>query len=188
MSDSLHIRLDLFDPNRGFSRGKSRGFEILWYLIKMIFFLSAFPWPSRLKVALLRGFGAKVGKGVVIQPRTSIHLPWRLQIGNHCWIGQNCELQSMAQITLEDHVALAHEVFLATGNHDYKDSTMPYRNEPILIKRGTWVASRVFVGPGVCVGEGCVLGAGSVVTKSVPAWSIVQGNPAVVVRKRVMNS
>lgn len=183
---NLRVRLDEFDARKGLDRGRPRWFEACWYLVKCAFFLSALPWPSALKRTLLRGFGAKVGRGVRIMPRTSIHFPWKLEIGDHCWIGQECEFLNFEPIRLGSHVALAHRVYVATGNHDYKDHTMPYRNAPIQIDDGTWVASCAFIGPGVHIGEHCVVTAGSVVNKSVPAWSIVQGNPAMVVRRRIL--
>jgi putative colanic acid biosynthesis acetyltransferase WcaF len=183
-SEMLQVRLDLFDPNKNFSRGRSKLIEICWYLVKCFIFLSPLPWPSGFKSRLLRMFGAKVGIGFKIQPRVAIHFPWRLVIGDHCWLGQRCEILNFETVVIEDHVALAHDVYLATGNHDYSDSTMPYMNKGLRIGRGTWIATRVFIGPGVEVGEHSVLCAGTVVTKSIPPWSIVLGNPAQVIKER----
>ena len=182
----LEVRLDRFDKSAGLDRGKPFWFEVLWYLVKMAFFLSAFPYPNSFRRRLLILFGAKIGTGFVIRPRVNIHMPWKLVIGDHCWIGDSCEFLNLDRIVIEDHTAIAHEVSLTTGNHDYKDHTMPYRNAPIRICRGCWLASRVFIGPGVTVGEHCIVTAGSVVTRSVPPWKIVQGNPAEVIRSRVL--
>ena len=183
----LRVRLDQFDSKLGLDRGMPRWLEMVWYLVKMFFFLSAFPWPSSLKRRLLIFFGAKIGCGFVIRPRVNIHMPWKLIVGDHCWIGEDCEFLNLETITMQDHVAIAHRVYLATGNHDYKNHTMPFRNAPITIESGTWVASCVFIGPGVKIAQHCVIGAGSVVTKSVPEWSVVAGNPASVIRRRVLN-
>lgn len=183
---TLEVRLDKFDRTLGLDRGKPFWFEAVWYLVKCAFFLSAIPWPTSFKRWLLIRFGARVGTGFVLRPRVNFHLPWKLVIGDNCWIGEDCDFLTLEPIVLKDHVAIAHRVYLATGNHDFEDHTMPYRNAPITIERGTWVASCVFIGPGVTVGEHCVIGAGSVVTKSVPPWSVVQGNPATVVKPRVL--
>jgi len=191
ISDSLHdsqlvVRLDKFDKAIGLCRGKPFWFEALWCIVKCAFFLSPLPWPKFAKRRLLILFGAKIGKGFVIRPRVNIHMPWKLIVGDHCWIGEDCEFLNFETIRLEDHVAIAHRVYLAAGGHDYTDHTMPYKNGPITIQYGTWVASCVFIGPNVVIGEHSVVGAGSVVVRSVPPWSIVHGNPATVVRKRVL--
>lgn len=183
---TLQVRLDKFDRTAGLDRGKPFWYEVIWYLVKCVFFLSAIPWPTRFKRWLLIRFGASVGTGFVLRPRVNFHMPWKLVIGDYCWIGEDCELLTLEPIVLKDHVAIAHRVYLATGNHDFEDHTMPYRNAPITIERGTWVASCAFIGPGVTVGEHCVISAGSVVTKSVPPWSVAQGNPATVVKPRVL--
>ncbi len=182
----LVVRLDRFDKTIGLDRGKPFWFEVLWYLVKMAFFLSAFPYPNSFRRRLLILFGAKIGTGFVIRPGVNIHMPWKLVIGDYCWIGDSCEFLNLAPVTIGDHTAIAHEVSFTTGNHDYKDHTMSYRNAPIRIGRGCWLASRVFIGPGVTVGEHSIVTAGSVVTKSVPPWKVVQGNPAEVVRSRVL--
>ena len=113
------VRLDLFD-NSSFDRGRPRWFEALWVLTRCFFFTTSLPWPNGIKRVLLRRLGAKVGKGVVIRPGVYVHFPWRLVVGNHCWIGDSCQLLNIAPITFEDHVALAHEVYLAAGGHDIR--------------------------------------------------------------------
>jgi putative colanic acid biosynthesis acetyltransferase WcaF len=178
------VRLDQFDPRKNFTRGRSKLVEAAWYLVKCFIFMSPLPWPRKIKVWLLRKFGAKIGRGFSIQPRVAIHFPWKLEVGDHCWMGQRCEILNFERVFIEDHVALAHDVYIATGNHDYSDITMSYMNRPSRIGRGSWIATRVFIGPGVVIGEHCVLSAGSVVTKSVPPWSIAIGNPAKVIKKR----
>jgi putative colanic acid biosynthesis acetyltransferase WcaF len=180
------MRLDKFDSRRGFTRGRPKWFEVIWYVVKCVFFLSAIPWPQRLRASLLRCFGAKVGVGLYMRPRVNIHLPWRLVIGDYCWIGEECDLECFEEVKLEDHVALAHRIFITSGNHDYKDHTHPYRHAPVCIRTGTWVASCAFIGPGVTIGEHNVIAAGAIVTKSTPDWMVMQGNPAVPVRKRVI--
>jgi putative colanic acid biosynthesis acetyltransferase WcaF len=178
------VRNDLFDPSVDLDRGRPLLVEIIWYLCKTTFFLSALPWPSSLKRLLLIAFGAKVGTGFVIRPRVNIHFPWKLRIGDHCWIGERTEILNLEEIILENHVALAHDVYLAAAGHDISSPTMAYKNRPIIIGEGTWIASRVFVNPGVTIGPGAVVVSGAVVTKDVPQDSIVGGNPAKEIGKR----
>lgn len=176
-------RNDLFRTT-GLDRGRPRYIEIAWYFVKVWFFLSPWPWPNRLKRWLLIRFGAKVGKSPNIRPRVSIHFPWKLEIGDYCWIGDSCEILNLEPFVMEDHVALAHEVYIAAASHNIRSKTMAYANKPVRIKRGCWVATRAMIGPGVTIGENCVIGAGAIVLKSVPPNSIVGSNLAKVIGTR----
>lgn len=184
MNSLLNVDNSRFDPSQGLDRGKPRWVEALWVVIRAVFFMSSLPWPSSLKRRLLIVFGAKIGRGFYLRPRVCIHFPWKLEVGDYCWIGDDCGLLNLEPIRLGDHVAIAHRVYLATGNHDFSDHTMPYMNRPITIRNGVWVASCAMVGPGVELGQHCVVAAGAIVTKSVEPWRIVKGNPAVVVGVR----
>jgi putative colanic acid biosynthesis acetyltransferase WcaF len=177
------VRNDLFDKSQ-FDRGRPKAVEMAWYLTKMVFFLSAWPWPIALKTRLLRAFGSEVGVGLIIKPRVNIHFPWRLRIGDHCWIGERTEIFNLADVTLGDHSTLSQDVCLAAAGHDSSSATMAYKNRPIRIGRSAWVTSRAFVGPGVTIGEGAVIGAGAVVLEDVEPNVIVAGNPAVPVAVR----
>ncbi len=155
-------RLDLFDPAKGLDRGRPKAVEAVWYLVKCAFILSALPWPSRLKVALLRAFGAKIGKGVVIKPRVNVHFPWKLVVGDHVWIGEEVFILNFEPVTIGSHVCISQRAFLCTGNHDYKDPAFSYRNAPISVGDGAWIGACVFVAPGAEVAEGEVVKAGAV--------------------------
>jgi hypothetical protein len=117
MTDSSRVRLDAFRPSA--NRGASRTTEGLWYLVKVVFFLTAIPWPSSLKTTLLRKFGARVGQGVVIAPRVNVHMPWKVTIGDHSWIGEEVFLLSLEPITIGSNVCISQRSFLCAGNHDY---------------------------------------------------------------------
>ena len=152
--------------------------EIIWYLTKLAFIQSSLPWPSSVKAAVLRRFGARVGKRLYLRPGVNIHFPWRLTIGNDVWIGDRCTILNLAPVVLEDDVALAHEVYLAAAGHDIASPTFAYANRPIRVRSGTWIATRAFIGPGVVVGEHAVVAAGAAVVHDVDPWSIVGGVPA----------
>lgn len=178
------VRLDLFDPRKGLDRGAGPLREALWYLCKWLFFLSAFPWPSSWRVWWLRRFGARVGKGVVLKPRINIHLPWKLAVGDHAWIGEEVFILNFEEVRIGAHACLSQRAFLCTGNHDYRDSSFSYRNAPITVEEGAWVGAQVFVGPGTTIGRETVVTAGSVVTSSLPATMVCGGNPCGVLRPR----
>ena len=178
------VRLDKFNPRQGLDRGRSTSVEALWYLIKCLFFLSPWPFPSRFKCSVLKWFGARIGQGVVIKPRVNIHFPWKLSVGDFAWIGEEVFILNFEPVTIGAHCCLSQRAFLCTGNHDYRQPDFPYRNRPITIEDGAWVGAQSFVSPGVTLGCEAVIAAGSVVTHDQPAQMVCAGNPCVPVRQR----
>lgn len=178
------VRLDLFNSQLGLDRGASKAKEMLWYAVKVVFFLSAIPYPSRFKVFLLKAFGAKVGKGLVIKPRVNIHFPWKLAVGDNVWIGEEVFFLNFELLTIGNNVCISQKVFVCGGNHDYKDPTMPYRNGVIVLEDGSWVGAASFVGPNVKIGINTIVSVGSIVTKSLPENGVFGGNPLQLVKQR----
>lgn len=177
-------RLDQFNPRLGLDRGRSKAYEMLWYLTKCVFFLSPLPWPTGLKCSILRLFGAKVGSGVNIKPRVNIHFPWKLEIGDWCWIGEEVFVLNFEPVKVGSHTCLSQRAFICAGNHDFRDPTFRYRNAPITIGKGVWVGAQVFVGPGVSLADHSVITAASVVSHDQPAGMICGGNPCVAIKPR----
>lgn len=161
------VKLNEFDASIGLDRGVGRFKEITWYLCKMFFFLTAFPFPSTIKVFLLRMFGAKVGSNVTIKPRVNIHFPWKLELGSNVWIGEEVFILNFEKIRIGDHVCISQRAFLCGGNHDYRIPSMPFRNGPITLDDGCWIGACCFIGPNVTVGIDSVLTVGSIVTSDV---------------------
>ena len=172
------MRLDRFNASRTLDRGRPVFVEVLWYVCKMAFFLTAIPWPSSLKRGLLRLFGAKIGKGVVIKPRVNIYLPWRLEIGSHSWIGEEVFILNYVTTQIGSNACVSQRAFLCTGNHDFRDPEFAFRGGPISVGDGAWIGAAVFVAPGVEIGDEAVVSVGSVVSKNLPARMICSGNPA----------
>ena len=181
---STRVRNDLFDPEQGLERGRSFLVEAVWYLLKCALFLNPLPFPSAIKRAVLRCFGAQIGRGVVIKPRVNIHFPWKLSIGDFSWIGEEVFILNFEPVSIGEHCCISQRAFLCTGNHDYRHLNMPYRNKPIIVEGGAWVGAQSFVGPDVTIGCDAVITAGSVVIKSQPPQMICSGNPCVSHRKR----
>ncbi len=178
------VQLVKFDSKIGLDRGVSKTKEILWYFTKIIFFLSPLPFPSFIKVFLLKIFGASVGKNLVIKPRVNIHFPWKLDIGNHVWIGEEVFLLNFEKLTIGNNVCISQRAFICGGNHDYLDPTMPYRNGPISLKDGCWVGANSFVGPNVVIGTDAIVSAFTIISKSIPENTIYAGNPAKYIKQR----
>jgi len=171
------MRLDLYD-NSAFDRGAGPVREALWMLCKGVFFLNAFPWPSSIRVFWLRLFGARVGKQVVIRAGVNISFPWRLTVGDHVWIGEEVYVLSLAPVTLGSHVCVSQRAFLCTGSHDWRRENFDLQVRPITVEDEVWIAAQAFIGPGVCVGRGSIVGAGTILLKTLPPNSMAKGNPA----------
>lgn len=169
-----------------FDRGASRLKEALWVLFRCVFFAPALPWPSSLRVALLRLFGARVGRGIVIRSRVTIWFPWRLALGDYVWLGEEVFVLNLGMVSIESNVCISQRVFLCAANHDYTSPTFDLIIRPIRVQQGAWIAANAFVGPGVTVGTHAVLTAGSVATSDLQPWGIYQGNPATRVKDRVI--
>jgi putative colanic acid biosynthesis acetyltransferase WcaF len=172
------MRLDRYD-NSDFSRGASTLREVLWWVVRSLLFAPWFPIPSGIKVAALRAFGAKVGQGVVIRSRVNITFPWRLTIGDHVWIADEVLILSLAPVTIGSHVVVSNRAFLCTGSHRFRSENFDLVTRPIVIGNGCWIASQVFIAPGITLGPNSMCAAGAVVLKSAGPDQVLVGNPAV---------
>lgn len=135
---------------------------------------------------LLRLFGAKIGKGAHPHPSARIWAPWNLEMGDHSCLGFHTDCYCVAKIRIGNHATVSQYSYLCAASHDIEKPDMPLMMAPIMIGDGAWVAADVFVGPGVTVGEGAVVGARASILRDVEPWTVVAGNPARVLRKRVL--
>lgn len=160
------------------SRGRPAWFVQFWWIFDAMFVRWTpqvlYSW-RRFALAL---FGAKIGHKVLIRPGVRVTFPWKLTIGDHCWIGDNATLYNVESIVIGSHSVVSQEAYLCTGTHDHRVISFPLVASPIILESESWVAARAFIGPGVTVGHGAVVGAGSVVLSSVPEAAIVAGIPA----------
>lgn len=185
--ERTRVDLSRFD-NASFPRGAGFIKETLWYFTNALFFVNPlFPFRSP-KPALLRLFGAKVGKGVVIHPRVNIKFPWKLTIGEHSWIGQRVWLDNLDRLTIGSNVVISQGAMLILGSHDYKKVDYPLITAPVVLEDGCWVGTGAIVLGGVTVKTHAVLSAGSVAGKDLEAYTIYRGNPAAPVRERIIEA
>ena len=113
-------------------------------------------------------------------------MPWNLEIGDYSAIGEDALIYNLGKVTLGNNVTVSHRAHLCAGTHDYTEATLPLLKPPITLADNVWVCAQAFIGPDVVIGEGGVVGAAAVVTKNVGSWSVVAGNPAVFIKKRVL--
>ncbi|WP_207423421.1 WcaF family extracellular polysaccharide biosynthesis acetyltransferase [Desertivirga brevis] len=167
---------------------KNRIARVIWGIVETLFFRSS-PRPLHSwRSFLLRLFGAKVGRGVHVYPRVKIWAPWNLVLEDECGIGNGAILYSQGTITIGRRAVVSQGVHLCAGTHDYTHPGFPLITKPIVIGEMAWVAAEAFVHAGVEVGEGSVIGARSVVTKSTPGWMVCAGHPCKPIKARIMAS
>lgn len=180
----MSVRLDrytqgTYTPGAPFLR------QVLWYCFGSPLVQSGLP-SSKLKVWVLRAFGAQVGVGVCVKPGVKVKFPWRLRVGDYVWLGERAWFDNLAVIELESHVCVSQNAYLCTGSHDWGRANFGLRTFPIRLGSGSWVGANACVGPGVTIGERAVLTLGSVATSDLEADGIYTGNPAERVKTRVI--
>jgi len=177
--------VDLRCPdNTELVRGAPLWVEALWYFFALPVVRSHLVTSSAFRCRLLRIFGAKVGRGVYIKPGLRVKFPWYLEIGDYSWLGEDLWIDNLAQVTIEAHCCLSQGVYLCTGNHDWSSFNMRLFRRPITCRRGCWIGAKAMLCPGVVVGAGAIVTAGSVVTKDLPDMEVHAGNPAQFVKHR----
>jgi putative colanic acid biosynthesis acetyltransferase WcaF len=175
--------LSTFD-NSWYRTGRSTMTQALWFFLGLPVLRSSLLPSSRIRVFLLRIFGARVGEGVVIKPGVRVKYPWLLSLGDRSWIGEDAWIDNLVNVTIGDDVCISQGAYLCTGNHDWSDPAFGLIAKPIVLENGSWVGARSMLCPGVTVHECGIAAAGSVVSKDVPAYEIHAGNPANLVRIR----
>lgn len=174
--------LALYD-NRGYYRGRAGVVEALWIAVQAVAVSSWIPGSAHRRW-LLRLFGARIGRGVVIKPGARVKFPWRLSIGNDSWIGEDVWIDNLADVSIGSNACLSQGVYLCTGSHNWTTLSFDLIVKPIAVGDGAWIAARSTIGPGVTVGECAVLGLGGTATKDLDAWCVYFGNPAVFRKRR----
>jgi putative colanic acid biosynthesis acetyltransferase WcaF len=183
--DTGEVSVDLskFD-NSWYKRGRSLIVQALWFLVGAPLFRCTIIPFSTFRVAMLRAFGARLGRGVVIKPGAKVKYPWHLSVGDFSWIGEDVWIDNLAAVIIGRSVCISQGAYLCTGNHNWSDQAFGLVIRPIILADGSWVGARSLVCPGVSLHSGAVSSAGSVITRDVPAFEIHSGNPARFTRMR----
>ena len=158
-------------------------YKALWMIVWTIF-VRPFPRISGNIVvkALLRLFGAKIGKGCRIYSSAKILVPYNLEIGDNVILADMLLIQNTALVKIGSNSIISQGTYICAGSHDIYKETFDTVRKPIIIGESVWIAAECFIGPGVHIGNGAVAGARSCVFKDIESWTLVGGNPAKVIK------
>ena len=180
----MQQRLDRYRTPPSWHPGVPMLQQVLWFCLGSPLLSVRWLPGSAWRVQLLRVFGARIGSGCRIKPGLRVKFPWRLLVGEACWLAEDAWLDNLAPITLGDRVCISQGAYLCTGNHDFRSPGFELRLGPITIGSDAWIAACAVLAPGTNVGPGAVVALGAVVSGPVEPGSIVRGNPAVVIGHR----
>lgn len=159
--------------------------RILWMFGRVLFQLTPRPCFG-LRRAILRGFGARIGHAVNTYPTTHIYFPWHLVVDDYASIGEWVLVYNLGTVRVGKAASVSHRAHLCAGTHDYRSADLPLIKLPINIGDNAWICADAFVGPGVNIGEGAVVGACAVVVSDIEPWAVYAGNPARFIKTRGM--
>lgn len=166
-------------------RGRNPFIVQLWWMVQAILFKTSPQFLYGWRNFLLRLFGAKIGKKVIIRPTVKITYPWKLSIGDYSWIGDHVDLYTLGNIYIGKNVVISQKSYLCTASHDYLKEDFPIYQKPIKICDQVWIATDVFIAPGITIEEGSLVAARSSVFQNIPSNKICSGTPAKIIRERI---
>ncbi|MCQ8119763.1 putative colanic acid biosynthesis acetyltransferase [Methylomonas rosea] len=177
-------RLSQFVLPKNF-RAKHAVIVQIWWIVQSVFFARSPQFLYGWRRFLLRLFGAKIGKNVIIRPSAKVTYPWKLTIGDNSWIGDDVELYTLGEIEIGKNAVISQKSYLCTASHDYTKETFDIYQRKIVIEDEVWIATDVFIAPGITIGKCAVVGARSTVLDDMPAGMVCVGYPARPIKPRV---
>jgi putative colanic acid biosynthesis acetyltransferase WcaF len=157
----------------GYDKGRPYIVQAAWFATQNLVF-SKWWLPRALRPVLLRLFGAEVGQNVLIRHRVRVLWPWKLAIGDNCWIGEDAWILNLEQVSIGHDVCVSQGGFLCTGSHDIASPSFEYDNGPITVGDGVWLGAQAIVLRGVTIGPGSVIAARARVSSDVSAGSLLK--------------
>jgi putative colanic acid biosynthesis acetyltransferase WcaF len=183
---TLQVRVSKVECPSPHTWGNKLG-RVLWAVVYVALFRPSPRICYAWRRMLLRCFGARIGRNTRIHPTARLWAPWNLTVGTEASVAHDVDCYCVDRIEIGDHATVSQYAMLCTASHDLSDPNMRLVTAPIVISPQAWVCARAFVAPGVAIGIGAVVGAQSVVTRDVPAWTVVAGSPARAIKLRELS-
>jgi putative colanic acid biosynthesis acetyltransferase WcaF len=181
------MKIDLSQQSQSnYKIGRSKYINYLWYLVSSVIFISPYFPFYRLKVLILRLFGANIGFNVIIKPRVTIKFPWKLSIGNNSSLGECSWIDNLDMVSIGNNVCISQSAYICTGSHDSRSQSFDLITKPIVLKDGVWIGSSSIVLQGVVCYENSILSASSVAFTDLEESYIYRGNPAIKTKERIV--
>lgn len=183
----MKVDLTHYDANNkayAASIGASRWKQWLWFVCSPLLIRNPLIPFSGFRKWVLVMFGTHIGNEARIRPGVRIKYPWKLTMGDHVWLGEDCWIDNLTGVKIGSHVCISQGAMLCTGNHNYRSAGFDLILKPIILEDGVWIGAMALVAPGVTAHSHSMLTAGSIATKDMEAYGIYQGNPAVKIRLR----
>ena len=133
---------------------------------------------------ILRCFGARLAKTAVVYSSTRIYAPWNLEMGEHSCLADDVDCYNVDKVKVGANTTISQKSYLCTASHDITKPNLPLITAPITIEDQVWIGADAFIGMGVTVRQGAVVGARASVYKDVEGWTVVGGNPAKFIKER----
>lgn len=180
----MQIDIATIPDYKGFGL-KNRLARLVWNIVYYFLFrTSYYPKGRKVRILLLRMFGAKVDWHVMVYPSVRIWAPWNLEIGTKTAVGPGVNVYNPSKIVIGNKVTVSQGTYLCAGGHDVSKIILPFESAPIVIGDYSWICANCFIKYGVTIGEGAIVGATSSVYENVAPWTIVGGNPAKYIKMR----
>jgi putative colanic acid biosynthesis acetyltransferase WcaF len=181
MTNDLFTTKSLIDLSKydqsDYDRGRPGWLILIWWFLQAIIFPLTPHFFHSARIALLKLFGAQIGRGVFIRPTARFTYPWKITIGDYSWIGDDVVLYSLDTIEIGQHCVISQKTYICSASHNLHDPTFKLVTKPVLIGNGVWIATDCFIAPGVKIGANAVIGARSSVFKDIPAQKVCWGTP-----------
>lgn len=172
-------------PGQRESWDKPRVVHYLWAAVEIVILYNPWQISSSLRVVTLRAFGAHVGEGVIIRPRTRIKNPWKLSVGDRSWVGEGAWIHNQDFVEIGHDVVVSQEAFITTGSHKVRKD-MGLITKHVVIEEGVWLATRSMILGGSVVGRSSIVAPNVVIpaNSEIPPNSIVEASKIAITRKR----
>jgi putative colanic acid biosynthesis acetyltransferase WcaF len=170
-------------PGARASWDRPRAVVLIWAAVELLFVTNPWQVSSSLRISMLRLFGAEIGEDVIFRPRTRVKFPWKLHIGDRCWIGEGVWFHNQDHVRVGRDVVISQETMLTTGSHAHRRD-MALLTKPIVVADGVWITSRCMILGGTTIGQSSLVKPMSVVSGTMTSNAIIAGNPATAIGHR----